>query len=212
MKTTYKLLTTKTLLFIAAGFCVSLPAVAQNGNGMTWAFRGMSIPTPNNSQLQKKSVFVGCHSLSGVSCKPHTGDTSCSVKRHVLCIKDVGNIKRPPYAVGASSGGMSKEYYAGWSPKRIKLGPKIRGTDLSSLAVANQSCGVGWKMAEFHDGFWKSGMSATTNFGNSWDINSTRRGGWAFHARFQGNANRLNKLKTERFWVHINDQQGNCWN
>ena len=212
MKNIYNHLTIKALLLATAGMCASLPVAAQNGNGMTWAYRGMSFPAPNNSALQRKSVFVGCHGASGVSCNPYQGETSCSVKRHLLCVKDTGNIKRPPYAVTTVNHAMPKEYYAGWSPKKIKLGPKKRGSDLTSLAVANQFCGVGWKMAEFHDGFWKSGMSTAQHFGNSWNINSTRRGGWGFHARFQGNANRLQKLKTKRFWVNINDQQGNCWN
>lgn len=212
MKTNYKLFTAKTLFLIAAGLGASFPVLAQNGNGMTWGFRGMSFPAPNGSQLQQKSVFVGCHDLSGASCNPYVGETSCSVKRHILCVKESGNIKRPPYEITTGSYAMPKEYYAGWSPKKIKLGPKKRGSDLISLPVANAFCGTGWKMAEFHDGFWKSGMNTTSYFGNSWNINSTRRGGWGFHARFQGNANRLNKLKTQRFWVNINDKQGNCWN
>ena len=114
-----------------------------------------------------------------------------------------------------AGGSMPNEFYNGWATKRIKLGPKKKGTDLTSLAAANNFCGNGWRIAEFHDGRWISGMDANNHHKSSspqWNSGNAKQGGWSFYARFQGNNNRLNKLKTQRFWVHINDQPANCWN
>ncbi len=63
----------------------------------------------------------------------------------------------------------------------------VMGAVLQSQAVASARCeaefGAGWRMAEFHDG-----------------------GGWQLQGR-RGAGFRPNT----RYWVHINDQPGNCW-
>ena len=195
---------------------ISLPVMSAGSKGMTWGWRGIDNVLPNG----KHYVSVGCNSntqwASGQTmCNAYQGETSCTEKRHILCMKNTGNIKRPPYAVTDSGGGMRKEFYAGWSPKMIKLGPRKKGTDLTSLAVANNFCGAGWRIAEFHDGFWIAGMDANNHHRNSspqWNLNNAQRGGWNFYARFKGNNNSLNKLKTKRFWVQNNDSNANCWN
>lgn len=224
----------KAIVFTTTIVAIAVPTTFANDKGATFGFRHMSFPVPgsntpvppngwpahiptnapNNSNLQKNSVFVGCGDIWGTRCDAYRGDTSCSLKRHILCTKEAGNIKRPPYIVYPSGGGQAPEFYAGWSPKRIKLGPKVFGTQLSSLAVANSLCPAGWKMSSFHDGYFINGMGNASNnkfYGNTWNISSARHGGWSFHARFQGN---LNKLKTPnlRFWVHSNGQEANCWN
>lgn len=83
---------------------------------------------------------------------------------------------------------------------------------MRSIMYFHNFCGVGWRMAEHHDSYWIAGMSTTQHAGNAWNIGNASKGGWGFHARFQGNQNRINKLKNQRYWVAINNQQGNCWN
>lgn len=203
------------------------PAYAKDGKGMTWGFRGYSFPHPSvpYTPLNRKRVMLlGCHAFKhGVnpsnppnpasfaqSCNASVGETSCTAKRHILCIKESGNLKRPPYKV--RPGG---ELYAGWAPRVVKLGPKKKGIQLTSQAVANNFCGAGWRMATHHDGRWIRGMGATSHFGNAWNVANTRQGGWSFHARVQvnpNNQNQVNRYKGQRYWVAVNDQQGNCWN
>jgi hypothetical protein len=69
---------------------------------------------------------------------------------------------------------------------RVAITAPIAGTALTSAERADAFCstalGTGWRMAEFHDG----------------------KGGWGFVAHGHINT-------TSRFWVHINDQPGNCW-
>ncbi|EPX59899.1 hypothetical protein D187_002643 [Cystobacter fuscus DSM 2262] len=77
-------------------------------------------------------------------------------------------------------------YYPYWAGGNIATTLLVPGQALTSLAAANQLCvnffGTGWRMAEFHDGW-----------------------GWGFHA--YGNVR-----GDMRFWVYIDDTQGNCWN
>ncbi|WP_253910608.1 flagellar hook-length control protein [Pyxidicoccus fallax] len=83
--------------------------------------------------------------------------------------------------------GITPDFYNGWARGNIATTLPVSGTSLTSLAVANQLCasafGAGWRMAEFHDG----------------------NGGWNWYA--YGNVR-----SDMRFWVHINDNAGNCWN
>lgn len=204
----------KIILLTVGIMTISLPIMAEEGKGMTWGYRGEHI-FPNN----KHNVYVGCNSTTvwapgQTKCDAYKGETSCTKKRHILCMKEVGNIKRPPYVVGGQAHSMPKEFYWGWSPRKIKLGPKKKGIHLTSLAVANNFCGNGWRMAEFHDGYWIAGMGSDHHHKNSspqWNLANAKSGGWAYYARFQGNNNRLNKLKNKRFWVHSNTTKANCW-
>ncbi len=82
--------------------------------------------------------------------------------------------------------GVFPDFYNGWAAGNIATTYPVSGTSLTSLEVANQICaasfGTGWRMAEHHDG----------------------GGGWTWYA--YGN------VRTDtRFWTHINDQPGNCW-
>jgi hypothetical protein len=127
---------------------------------------------------------VGCTG----DCGAYVGDTACTESRPILCIaKD-----------GSGSNGFAPSFYDGWAAGNIGLTPPVAGTTLTSLAAANAQCvstfGAGWQMAEHHDG----------------------GGGWAWRA--YGNINDLYDISVashdpnNRFWVHINDQPGNCWN
>ena len=63
----------------------------------------------------------------------------------------------------------------------------VMGAILQSQAVASARCeaefGAGWRMAEFHDG-------------GGWQLQGRRGAGFGAQTRY---------------WVHISDQPGNCW-
>lgn len=123
-----------------------------------------------------------------MTCDPYIGDTLCTSVRPILCIRQDGS----------GSNGFVSSFYNGWAKGNIGLTPPVPGTALTSLAAANNLCvatfGAGWRMGEHHDG----------------------GGGWQWTA--YGNLNDLYNVSvlpydaTKRFWVHINDQPGNCWN
>lgn len=90
---------------------------------------------------------------------------------------------------GSPNPGLPVNGNDGWIGGNVGLSPAIQGTQLLSLANANAICsnvfGAGWQMAEFHHPL----------------------GGWGWSSR--GN---VFAIDSSRFWVHINDQAGNCWN
>jgi hypothetical protein len=128
--------------------------------------------------------LVGCN----MTCDPYVGDTSCTEVRPILCIRQDGS----------GSNGYVPSFHYGWAQGNIGLTPPVSGLALTSLAAANNLCvatfGANWRMGEHHDG----------------------GGGWAWAA--YGNLNDLYNVsvlpydQSKRFWVHINDQPGNCWN
>jgi ELWxxDGT repeat protein len=127
-------------------------------------------------------------------CDPYVGDTLCTESRPLLCIKQE--------ALSDCSAPLSST--DGWSGGTVALTPfLVRGTELTSLAAANALCastfGAGYRMAEHHDGGGGWGFRAKGSITPLATPAST-------HPRF----NRLNQ--PHRFWVHIKNQQGNCWN
>lgn len=91
------------------------------------------------------------------------------------------------YADGAPNPGVATNFSNGWARGFVHLTAPVPGVALGSLANANALCaarfGPNYRMAEFHDG----------------------AGGWGWQA--YGNVD-----AATRFWVHINDQNANCWN
>jgi hypothetical protein len=164
-----------------------------SGKGMTWIKIGPPA-TPTDG--------VGC---SG--CNAYQGDTSCSSSLPVLCIKPEG-ASRENYAVLPAGGAMPDEYYRGWAGGHIGLSAAVQGASLGSLANANALCaatfGTGYRMAEFHDGKYVSGMGADAYYGSTWPTSGLLNGGWNFYA--YGNVS-----SATRFWTYINDQTANCW-
>jgi hypothetical protein len=175
----------------------------QSRRGMTWG------KVLHNEHLG--TDFVSCHAPpapEGGDCDPHRGDTPCTKIRPILCLK-VESAPRPPYPVTGTGYAMPREYYQGWAGGRIGLSEAVAGTELHSLAEADERCesalGTGYRMAEHHDGKYVQGMDVDQFFGASWPSpRALLSGGWAFHA--YGNV-----PKNTRFWVHINDQSANCW-
>jgi hypothetical protein len=158
--------------------------------------------------------WLGCNGQPLIDgklyCDAIRGDTSCAETRPLLCIEDIA-APRPAYTVPESPGGdLNKEYYAGWSGGRAATTVPVVGTALTSRDRANQICrdifGNSWRLAEFHDGWWISGMSADTYVNATWSYSSASSGGWSFFSRVE------NPIpETTRYWVAIDDQTANCW-
>ncbi|MEU3962842.1 hypothetical protein AB0F42_24050 [Streptomyces buecherae] len=162
------------LLTVAVG--AGSPAAAEpaaQGKALTWTFIADG---PGGT------VRVG----GGALADPYQGDTPTTTALPVLCLKVDGS----PVPAG-----ITPDFYAGWARGQVAASGPVKGTRLTSLAVANGVCantfGKDWRFAEFHDGRYGPGL-----------VNS---GGWSFWAHGDVPAG-------TRFWTHINDQPANPWN
>ncbi|MBB5935032.1 flagellar hook-length control protein [Streptomyces zagrosensis] len=147
--------------------------IAANDKAMTWTLIGAG---PSGT------VQVGGGPLSDA----YQGDTSTTKALPVLCLKADGSVVPD---------GVTPDFYAGWARGRVAASDPVRGTRLTSLAVANRVCankfGKDWRMAEFHDGRYGPNLQYS--------------GGWSYWAYGDVPAD-------TRFWTAIYDQQSNPWN
>lgn len=155
-------------------------------NAMTW-----SLLKSASSGAYNAYALVGADAFTN----PYQGDTLTSNVLPVLCI----NENNPPYP-GAGVIGSPVQTPGGawrktWSGGTVALTAPVKGTTLTSLAVANALCasqfGAGYRMAEFHDG--------DATLWSGWDF-------WgavlnAYICPFEGT----------RYWVSINGQNANPW-
>ncbi len=155
----------KGLLIITTMFIVIAVAsltTAMAGNGMTWK-KGSHDSTLGTD-------IVGC-----AQCDPYVGDTPCSSKLPILCIKQDGSEKPNDLVI---------DFYCGWASGHIGLTFPVRGDLLTSVNDANLICeyqfGEGYRMAEFHDG---NGGWNWNAYGNIDD--STRF--WVYNDQTSGN-------------------------
>jgi subtilisin family serine protease len=127
-------------------------------------------------------VHVGADSQTNV----YSGDTPATTSLPVLCLL-VNNSGVPA--------GITPDFYNGWAKGSVRLTPSVPGAQLTSRATADALCvanfGAGWRMAEFHDGYYGTNLSTS--------------GGWTFWANGTLSAG-------TRFWAAINDQPANPWN
>jgi hypothetical protein len=139
---------------------------------MTWVL---------DSQQSNGEVLVGDDTTTNA----YAGDTPATAVIPMLCL--VANNAPAPTDVSLS-------YYTGWAKGWIHVTPAISGTTLTSEAAANAICaadfGTGAVEAEFHDGYYGTGLSSS--------------GGWGFWAYGTIPA-------ATRFWVAIDDQPANPW-
>jgi subtilisin family serine protease len=173
-----------------------------NRKGMTW---GVSLY--DSSSDVSRLHCCGQPSIGSSCCDAYKGDTLCSVSLPVLCV-NVDGSSRPPYDLYGGGSAMPQAYYNGWLEGTASLTSPVPGISFSNLNDVNAYCeaqfGAGYRVAEFHDGRWIDGMDASTFHGSTWPI-ITSFGGWGFYAPTQF-------PNTSRFWVHINNQNANCWN
>ncbi|GLH96600.1 S8 family peptidase [Phytohabitans aurantiacus] len=135
-------------------------------------------------------VLAGSDDLTNA----YHGDTPATASLPILCLQ---------VTEAGVPAGITPDQYAGWSRGNLALTPPVPGTQLSSLTEANRVCatalGGGWRMAEFHDGWYT----------RAWPFPRpvppiTQRSGWNLWG--------YGTLpSTTRFWAHINDQPANPW-
>lgn len=132
-------------------------------------------------------AHIGCHGEPKLFGRPHQGSCNPYVG-DTAC-----NIVLPvlcvrPAGVPAPPG-LAVDFYAGWVGGSLGASEPVMGALLDSPQAGTRWCerklGPGWRMAEFHDG----------------------QGGWGLQGQ------RGPGLSSDtRYWVHVNDQPGNCWN
>ena len=129
-------------------------------------------------------------------CDPYFGDTLCTEERPILCIKKDLSL------TNACQASEPAQFNDGWAAGTIALTAPVLGTDLTSASVADQICaaqfGAGYVMASHHDGNGGWSWRAKGTIGSFCTLSST-------HPSF-GTPNQSN-----RFWVKISNQPGNCW-
>jgi hypothetical protein len=129
-------------------------------------------------------------------CNPVQGDSSCRSALPVLCVLQDGSTAESAGLVNdtkVEGGSPSYSVSAGWVSGTLGATAPVAGFVLGSLEAANARCskelGIGWRMAELHDGMG-SGSSA--------GLVGKRGPG-------------LTSQQT-RHWVYAKDQKSNCWN
>ncbi|MFY1686737.1 S8 family peptidase [Plantactinospora sp. WMMB782] len=150
---------------------------------MTWRVK---------EQRADNVVLVG----SDEQTNPYQGDTPAGTSLPILCLSQYD---------APVPAGVTPDQYNGWSGGSMQLSAPVPGIRLSSPAEADRICaasfGGGWKMAEFHDGYYFlrppfPGLPLPPRRARSgWNL-------WG-HGTLPADT---------RFWVHINDQAGNPWN
>ena len=167
-------------------------APRQIGHGLTFAISPVSSPVPstasgggNPSASLANLAHLSCHGEPRQVDQPHR--ESCNPYKGDTSCRVVLPVlcfqsKGLPQPSEISAGA-----YQGWSGGVLGATQPVMGailtSDLAGSARCEKELGAGWRMAEFHDA-----------------------GGWGM----QGQRG-LGLAPNTRFWVHINDQPGNCW-
>ena len=131
-------------------------------------------------------VHVGCHGEPHDLERPHK-DSCNPYQGDTSCRVTLPVLCLKPGGATLPAG-VASGFYAGWTGGTLAATQPVMGALLESVATASARCaaelGAGWRMAEFHDG------------GGGWGLQVQRGGGFGAWTRY---------------WVHINDQPGNCW-
>ena len=124
------------------------------------------------------------------SCNPSKGDTSCRIVLPELCFQGKGLPQPPDMQAGQDkrgTGGIDGQGGSGGSGGMLGATQPVMGAILTSVAPGSARCekeaGTGWRVASFHDAGDRSMQG--------------RRG--------------VGPWPNIRFWVHMSNQPGNCW-
>jgi subtilisin family serine protease len=181
------------LLFCLLATTGPLHAAGPFRTGMTWTVLGQ----------QDGLTHVGSDGVTN----PYAGDTIIDQFLPILCLRVDG---RP------APSQITFDMYNGWSQGEARLTPPIAATVLTSRAQGDYICsetyGDGWRLAEFHDGYYPTGQDPWSAQGPIAELPEEEPpggihwvpGGWSFWAD--------GTLATgQRFWVAIDDQPANPW-
>ncbi|WP_345539091.1 S8 family peptidase [Phytohabitans rumicis] len=159
--------------------------------GMTWQVL---------EQRADNVIRVG----TGGQTDPYHGDTPASASLPLLCLlpSNAGSLAE---LFARKPADITTSQYAGWTDAWVQLTAPVSGSALTGPTEANRLCaasfGAGWRMAEFHDGWYmvSGGLPRPPGFPLR-----VFPSGWSFWA--------YGTLPTtNRFWVSINDQPANSW-
>ncbi len=151
------------------------------GNGLTYGI----MPGPPDQPAQV--VHVGCHGepKPGFD-EPHRG--SCNPYRGDTTCRTVLPLLCFKPGGQPKPDNLRSGFYDGWNNGELGQTQPVMGAVLESRTAADARCGAelgeGWAMADFHGG------------GGGWG-----QSGWRHPSLREGS----------RFWVHVTDQPGNCW-
>jgi hypothetical protein len=149
--------------------------------------RGLSFALADPATVPVRVAHLACHGEPAPIDRPHRG--SCNPYQGDTSCRTVLPIACYRSSGAAAPANLEQDFYKGWTHGQLAATQPIMGAVLKSESDASALCeaelGAGWRMAEFHDG------------GGGWGLQGERQTG----------------LRTgTRYWVHINDQRGNCWN
>lgn len=120
------------------------PVQASARRGMTWGAN--QFPTGAGD-----IVVVSCHGepkVNGGSCDAYHGDTECSARLPVLCVKVDGRPRPGSLETPENSAVV-------WLGARVALTDSVPGSSLHARSDGDARCkldlGPGWRMAEHHD-------------------------------------------------------------
>jgi len=121
----------------------ALSATAAGGKGVTWR------KASHANGVDK----IGCFNPE---CDAYQGETVCSARLPVLCLKQDGSPSPVP-----------TDFYNGWAKGNIALSRAVRGDSFKSRAEADAFCraefGQGYRVGEHHDGGGGWGWQAYGN-------------------------------------------------
>jgi hypothetical protein len=165
-----------------APLATAMPADATRPIG-----RGLSFALADSATLPARVAHLSCHGQPEPIDHPHRG--SCNPYEGDTSCRTVLPIACYRSSGAAAPPNLEQDFYKGWTHGQLGATKPIMGAILKSEPEASARCeaelGAGWRMAEFHDG------------GGGWGLQGERQTG----------------LRSgTRYWVHINDQRGNCWN
>jgi len=139
-----------------------------------------------DNQLPPDTVGLSCHGEPRQLDRPHQG--SCNPYQGDTTCRTVLPVLCVKTTGAAKPDSVRDSFYQGWVNGTLAATSPVMGAVLEAVNVATSRCvaelGSGWRMAEFHDG----------------------QGGWGLQGQ-RGTGLDPNT----RYWVHVNDQRGNCW-
>jgi hypothetical protein len=149
--------------------------------------RGLSFALADASSVPARVAHLACHGEPAPLDHPHRG--SCNPYEGDTSCRTVLPIACYRSSGAAAPPSLEQDFYKGWTHGQLGATQPIMGAIFKSEAEASARCeaelGAGWRMAEFHDG------------GGGWGLQGERGVGLRAGTRY---------------WVHVNDQRGNCWN
>ncbi len=110
--------------------------------------KGLTFESRAETGINKTGIFIASCGMTPNGkphCNPNLGDTSCHLRRPVLCILDI-DAPVPDILT-------SPQY---WTGGILALSSTVSGNRFKRLSDANAYCaatfGEGWRVASFHDG------------------------------------------------------------